>query len=158
MPSRCITLLTFMVLVSPARAQQTERNLDREKLIWQQLQVLAPDAVKTFQRATEAMDQGRHEEAVQLYQEVARKTPGFPPAIRRLGLSLGQLGKTDEALVLLELALQKQRSPENLISLARVLAFPVNAKQESKPVLLRALTLAKEANEKYPGDDDPSYL
>jgi len=42
--------------------------------------------------------------------------------LRRLGFSLAGLGQTDDAIALLDKAVKIERTPENLISLAEILA------------------------------------
>lgn len=152
-----VGLATVILVFSPANAQQTARNQRKEQLIVEELAKIAPKAVETFKRATDAMDKENYEQAVQLYREVILQAPEFTPALRRLGGSLVASGQSDEGLVLLETAVQRERSPENLASLAQVLASPSPDKQGTPEQLSRALALATEAHEKYKAADDPSY-
>jgi hypothetical protein len=81
-------------------------------------------AVPTFQRATVAMDNRDYSQSAQLYRQV----PFFSPALRWLGFSIGALGQTDEAIVFLKKVVKMDRSPEDLISLAQMVAYPVSSK------------------------------
>ena len=152
-----VGLATVILVFSPANAQQTARNQRKEQLIAEELAKIAPKAVETFKRATDAMDKENYKQAVQLYREVILQAPEFTPALRRLGGSLVASEHSDEGLVLLETTVQHERSPENLVSLAQVLASPSPDKQGTPDQLSRALALATEAHEKYKAADDPSY-
>ncbi len=152
-----VALATVVLLSNSANAQQTARNQRKEQLIVEELAKIAPRTVETFRRATDAMDREQYKQAVQLYREVTLQAPRFTPALRRLGISLAASGQSDEGLVLLETAVQSERSPENLASLAEVLASPSPGKEGTPDQLSRALTLAREAHQKYKAADDPSY-
>lgn len=152
-----VGLATVILVSTPVNAQQTARNQRKEQLIVEELAKTAPKAVETFKRATDAMDKEDYKQAVQLYREVILQAPEFTPALRRLGGSLVASGQTDEGLVLLETAVQHERSPENLASLAQVLANPSPDKQGTPDQVTRALALATEAYEKYTAADDPDY-
>jgi tetratricopeptide (TPR) repeat protein len=131
--------------------------MEKETVIWQELQGIAPGSVETFKAAKAALDKGDYQQAVRLYEEVSKAAPEFDPVLRRLGTSLVYSGKTREGLAQLNKAVQKKRSPENLICLAEFLAYPAKGKEGSSADRQLALTLAKEANERYEGSDDPSY-
>ena len=155
---RVLSALTLLVLFSAVfYGQQPARNPRKEQLIWEKLAAVAPEAVETFQRGTEAMDKGDYPQAVQLYREVTNQAPTFSPALRRLGFSLAAVGQTYDALTLLETAVKIERSPENLATLAQILAYPTEAKEGTQAQKERALALAKEANEQFQGSDNPSY-
>jgi hypothetical protein len=81
----------------------------------------------------------------------------FDPAIRRLGVSLARQGKLEEGLRVLEHAVAKNRSRENLISLAQTLAYPSEGKQGTTDQKRLALSLIVEASQKTSNDNDPSY-
>jgi tetratricopeptide (TPR) repeat protein len=152
-----LILLTLAVTVT--RAQQSERDLKKEEKIWQQLEAIAPKSVETFKQATTAMDSGDLEKAVKLYEEVFKKAPEFDPVMRRLGMMLVQVGRVNEGMGMLEMAVEKKRSPENLISLAQYLTLPVDpATEPSRANLERSLALAQEAYQKKIDNDDDSYL
>ena len=152
-----VVLATMMLLCSTGNGQQSARNQAKEQVIVEELANIAPKAVETFKRATDAMDKQDYKQAVQLYREVILQAPTFTPALRRLGGSLAASGQSDEGLVLLETALQYQRSPENLASLAQVLANPSPGKEGTPDQMSKALGLATEARRKYTATDDSSY-
>ena len=153
----CVALGMLFLFPAAVYGQQTTRDSKKEQVICDKLAVAAPAAADTFQRATVAMDKRDYQQAAPLYREVLKQAPEFTPAMRRLGFSLVGLGQRDDALVLLENAVRIERSPENLISLAEVLAYPSENKQGTPEQKERALSLAKEATALYPNSDDPSY-
>jgi tetratricopeptide (TPR) repeat protein len=138
-------------------AQPTERDMKKEEAIWKDLQTVAPKQLETFKAATVAMDNQKYDEAAKLYEAVMLDAPEFDPVIRRLGLCTALAGRVDEGLGLLEHAVSKKRSPENLISLAQVLAYPSESKQGTFEQKLRALKLATEAVNNPGIGNDPSY-
>jgi Zn-dependent protease with chaperone function len=148
-------VLIFLLSVA-ALAQPGGRDMAKEELIWQQLQSIAPGSVETFKAATAALDQGDYEKSARLYQEVLEKAPDFDPAMRRLGGSLIEIGQKQQGVRLLERAVEKNRSPDNLISLSQSLAYPGEGKRGSKQNMERALLLAKEAAGAN-DENDPSY-
>ena len=125
----CVALGMLFLFPAAVYGQQTTRDSKKEQVICDKLAVAAPAAADTFQRATVAMDKRDYQQAAPLYREVLKQAPEFTPAMRRLGFSLVGLGQRDDALVLLENAVRIERSPENLISLAEVLAYPSENKQ-----------------------------
>jgi Zn-dependent protease with chaperone function/tetratricopeptide (TPR) repeat protein len=135
----------LLFLTPTAFAQQNERDMEKEELIWRDLRLIAPRSVETFKEATVALDEGDYKKAARLYEEVFKKAPDFDPVMRRLGGSLVEIGRRQEGIALLEKAVAKRRSPENLISLAQHLAFLREEKRASKADLERAMILAKEA-------------
>src|SRR6185295_3998363 len=98
-----------------------------------------------------------YEEAVKLYEAVMLKAPEFDPVIRRLGLCNAFAGRIEEGLGLLEHAVSKKRSPENLVSLAQVLAYPAENKQGTREQKERAVKLLMEAINNPSIGADPSY-
>jgi len=156
-PRVSFVLAALILFTAALSAQQVARDSKKEQVICDKLAAVAPAAVDTFKRATVAMDKRDYQQSAQLYREVLQQAPQFTPAMRRLGFSLVGLGHTDEALTLLENAVQVERSPENLISLAEVLAYPGENKQGTPEQKARALPLAKEATALYQSSDDPSY-
>jgi Zn-dependent protease with chaperone function/tetratricopeptide (TPR) repeat protein len=138
-------------------AQPSQRNMERERRIWQELQIIAPDMVETFKAATVALDKNDFAQAVRLYEVVYKKTPNFDVVMRRLGGSLVMSGRKPEGFVLLEAAVKKKESPENLISLAQALALPSDGSQPRREDLERALPLSRHAADLSQGND-PSYL
>jgi Zn-dependent protease with chaperone function/tetratricopeptide (TPR) repeat protein len=155
---RFLTALAAVVLLGTlVYGEQRSRDPKKEQVICEKLAAVAPGALENFQRATVAMDNRDYSQAAQLYREVVKQAPQFSPALRRLGFSLAGLGQTDEAIALGENAVNIERSPENLASLAELLAHPAENKEGTPEQKEWALTLAKEANERDQSSDDPSY-
>ncbi len=147
-------LCAMVFLLSMTAFAQTDgRNMEAEKLIWQQLQAVAPSAVEQFKAATEAMDKNNGQEAVKLYQEVLKKAPRFDPALRRLGGSLVSLGRNQEGINYVEQALRIKRSPENLAAMALALMYPGGNIQPPEGDRKKALAFAREAHKTYAGGD-----
>ncbi len=88
--------LLLLCRVSGA-ASTTGRNMEREAVIWRELESIAPDAVPLFKDATIAGDSGNTTVAMALYRKVLDKAPGFDHAQRRLGMDLFQAGAVSEA-------------------------------------------------------------
>jgi Zn-dependent protease with chaperone function len=153
-----IILAAISLFSFPAFAQQTARNYKTEQAIADRLASRAPQAVDLFQRATAAMDSGNYQEAIPLFQQVLQQAPLFTPAMRRLGASLAGSGQIDEGISYSRRAVKLERSAENLASLATVLAFPAPNQQGSTSQMQSAFLLAKEASDKYTGEDDANYL
>jgi Zn-dependent protease with chaperone function len=152
-----VWVVAFILLPGAIQGQQPARNATKEKAMLEELAAVAPSSVDTFRRGTEAMDQGEYEKASQLYAEVAKQAPAFTPVLRRLGTCLAASGHSDEGLELLEKAVQIDRSPENLASLAQVLASLGEGRDGTEEQRTWAFALAKEAKDKYKASDDPSY-
>ena len=117
----------------------------KEKAIWEELETVAPQSVDDFKAATEAMDAEDYQKAIDLFLKVQQKAPKFDPALRRLGGSLVDAGKTEDGFRFLRQALAIRRSPENLLSLSRSLAFPVG-KEGTRNQKQEAYQLVREAN------------
>jgi hypothetical protein len=149
--------LLLLLMATPVLAQPTERDMKKEEAIWKDLQAVAPKQLETFKAATVAMDNQKYDEAAKLYEAVMLNAPEFDPVIRRLGICTALAGKVDEGLGILEHAVSKKRSPENLISLAQVLAYPSETKQGTYEQKLRALSLATEAVNNPGIGNDSSY-
>ena len=157
---RCIVLVVAaaaLFTASSLAAQPRPRNASRERKIEEALASVAPGAVPTFRRATEARDSGRNAEAEPLFREVFAAAPTFTPAMRRLGGVLVELGREGEGLPLLKQAVQVDRSPENLVSLALGLAYRAGGKMGSIEDQQTALALAKESARANRDPDDESY-
>jgi tetratricopeptide (TPR) repeat protein len=152
-----LAVLTLAVLTSISFGQPLGRDMKKEEAIWNQLKTVAPAELDHFKAATVAMDNGKYDDAVRLYEAVMLKAPEFDPVIRRLGISTALGGKVEEGLGLLEHALSKNRSPENLLGLAQVLAYPSETTQGTKEQKERALALLSEAVNKPGVDNDPAY-
>ena len=138
--------------------QRVVRDPKVEQGIRDRLAAIAPQAVDAFQRATVALDAEDYRAAIPLYQQVLGQAPLFTPAMRRLGASLAATGQTQQGLDYCEKAVKLERSPENLVSLAQILAYPAPNQQGSEVEMQRAFSLAKEAVEKYQRQEDGSYL
>jgi Zn-dependent protease with chaperone function len=152
--------LAFALMVWSAAvtlALPPQRNMEKEQRIWQELQTIAPNMVETFKDATTALDKNNFAEAVRLYEAVYKKAPDFDVVMRRLGGSLVLSGRKPEGFALLEAAVKKKESPENLFSLAQALALPSDGSQPRREDLERALPLTRHAVDLYQGND-PSYL
>lgn len=147
-------LLSLLSLT--ALAQSSTRNMEREQAILRELETVSPQAVESFRAATAALDKEDFQEAARLYQEAMKKAPQFDPVYRRLGTALVLSGRKAEGMPLLEKAAQMKRSPENLINLAELLAYPEQGKDGSPAEKQRALQLAMEANQRNK-ENDPSY-
>lgn len=158
MPPRSILLSSLCALLcllaTNAAAQQPPgRDMKKEQEIWQELQNIAPAALETFKQATAALDADNHEEAARLYEEVVKKAPDFSPAMRRLGITWVLLGKTAEGMALLERAVENERTPENLSSLAQAMAYPGPDAAGSQEAKEAAYLLASEAEAKSQSAD-----
>lgn len=153
-------LVLFVLSVSPVFAQPTARDVAREQKIVDELEQIAPSEVEHFKAATLAMDSNLCVEASKLFDKVLTHAPEFEPALRRQGYCLADQGKIVEGRGLIQYAVDKTRSPENLMSLAQILAYPPpRAPQPSKADQQKALKLVTEALSKVESDDnDPSYL
>ncbi|HEV7843144.1 MAG TPA: tetratricopeptide repeat protein, partial [Pyrinomonadaceae bacterium] len=155
--TKWVCLCALLCLASHvALAQSAARNMDRERRIWQELEAVSPASLPGFKAATEAFDREDYAEAARLYQQVMKKAPGFDVVYRRLAASLISQGHAAEGMPLLEKAIEMKRSPENLSSLARYLAYPENEKEGSPVEKERALRLAIEAQARNT-ENDPSY-
>ncbi len=151
-----VALLASLALTLAAQAPPT-REVDKEQKIWNDLEKIAPGVVEDFQRGTEALDSGNHEEAIRRYEAVLEKAPAFDHAQRRLGYSLAAVGQVDEGLKLLAAAVANNRSPENLMGYARTLAYPNERVQATNTQKEHALFLAKEADRLPKTGDDGDY-
>jgi len=150
-------LVVVCFLAALGHAQGFVRNRGKEEAIEQKLAATAPTAVETFRRATIAMDKRDLGQCVQLYGEVLTQAPQFSPALRRAGMCLVESGKVDEGLAEIDKAVQVERSPENLASLARSLAYPGRNQPVTELQKTRAFSLAKEADAHATDTDDSGY-
>ncbi|MCI0485517.1 MAG: M48 family metalloprotease [Blastocatellia bacterium] len=152
-----IANVIILLIAMEGFAQDYERDIEKESAIWQQLQKIAPRSVETFKAATEALDKGDYQEAARLYEEVMKKAPELDAVYRRLGTSLILSGRVKEGMPLLEEAVKKKSSPENLTSLAQYLAYPGESKEGTRQDKERALSLARQAGIYASDKKDPSY-
>jgi tetratricopeptide (TPR) repeat protein len=151
-----LLLVVICLLASMGLAQALERNMKKEAAILDKLKAISPASVETFKKATEAWDSGDYAEAARLYEEVYKKAPDFDHVMRRYGGSLIDTGKRQEGIALLEKAVKKNSSPENLSALAYALVSRKD-QQVSKADLNRAFQLAKGAYDTNLDTDDPDY-
>jgi Zn-dependent protease with chaperone function/tetratricopeptide (TPR) repeat protein len=154
---RYLSLCALLSLLSPfVLAQDRTRDMAKEKAIRQELESISPRAAADFDAATEALDKGDFQESARLFQDVMKKAPQFDVVYRRLGTALVLLGRKAEGMPLLEKAVQMKRSPENLINLAELLAYPEQGKEGNPVEKERALSLAVEAEANHT-DNHPEY-
>lgn len=151
------SLFMLVMAASSATAQEEQRNMQKEAEIWKELASISPSSVETFKLATEAMDRGDSMEAIRRYGEVMIEAPDWDVVNRRLAFSLMGTGQMEEGLKLLRKAVQLKRSPENLISLAQMMAYPGPNIQTSTKDKEQALLLAKEASARRTDQSDASY-
>src|SRR4051812_11832140 len=157
-----LTVALFLLAASAPEGfaqapQPQQRDLQKETQIWKELASISPTSVETFKQATAAMDRGDAKEAVRLYGEVMKKAQNWDVINRRLGLASVEAGQTAEGLTYLRKAVDLKRSPENLISLAQMMAYPDEKTEGSQLDKEKALLLAVEANAKKTDQADPSY-
>jgi Zn-dependent protease with chaperone function len=154
-------LLIILALLAPMTltlaAQPPARDMQREKAMWEELEIIAPQALEDFKAATIAMDSGNNAEAIRRYELVHKAAPGFDHVLRRLGFLLALDGRVDEGLTMLEAAVKKHRSPENLLDLARILSSPNDKTEGTWEQKSRAFTLAIEADRLPKKDDSADY-
>lgn len=154
--TKTLFLITLLLLLSSVVAAQTPgRNMEKEKAIWAELEAVAPKSLDDFKAATEAMDSGNNDEAVRRFEAVLKKAPDFDPAMRWLGMILVQTGQSDAGFKLLEQAIKIRRSPENLLSLAWMLAYPGQGKEATSQQKRRSLALLQEASRQPEAANDP---
>jgi Zn-dependent protease with chaperone function len=145
-----LTILFFILLFSsPLFSKNQTRDLNKEQKIESELQIINPNLVSIFKKATLAMDQNNYPLSDSLFRIVYREAPAFDPAIRRLGMLQLYFGKVDEALEFCEKAVIINKSAYNLLSLAYCYFNP-GTKQD----LSKALGLLNEAKLLPNGDDE----
>ena len=148
-------LFLLLSLTGSSTHAQPGRDMEKEKLIWADLERTAPQSVADFKAATEAMDAENYDKAADLFLKVHQQAPDFDAALRRLGGCLVAAGKPDDGFAYMEQALAIRRSPENLMSLAQSLAYP-GGKEGTIEQKQRAYALVKEANRSP--QPDPDFL
>ncbi len=152
----CFLLASIFVTSLIVFGQKTGRDLNKEKVIWDELNTVAPKSVDTFKAATAALDAGNYDEAARLYESVRKQVPHSDSVLRRLGTSLCLAGKPEYGLEFLEEAARIKQSPENLISLGEFLAYPSENKEGTPEQKQRAFELMVIA-ERLGRDGDGSY-
>ncbi len=103
-------LLLLLILSGSITYAQQGRDMAKEKAIWAELETSAPQSVADFKAATEAMDAQNYEKAIDLFLKVHQEAPKFDAALRRLGGSLVDTGKTEDGFRFLRQALAIRRS------------------------------------------------
>lgn len=155
---RNFSTLCFVVcfLFTVVDAQVPQRDPADENPVLEELRKIADDeTVERFVAATEALDTGRSEEAEALYKEVLAKVPDFEPALRRLGYAYGRMGRRAEGLASTAKALEKNRTVDNLVGHAGLLAFSDSPDfQPSADEKKEAERLAREAWQKSGNSDE----
>lgn len=151
-------LLLALLLGLIAHADPLPDSADalREQGIEEALGKIDPALVAPFKEARSALDRGDWATAESLLRTVVTGAPAFDHAARRLGNALGYQGKHAESRQWLERAVQLNRSPDNLSTLAYALAFQGNEKNP-EPRLKQALALLSEAR-RLPGGEDAPLL
>ena len=93
---RFLTVITVILaalsFAQPGRPQSPSqkapgRDMNRERVIWQRLEKVAPKSVETFKRPRKLYKQD-YERAATLYRQVMEQAPSFDPVYRRLGSTL----------------------------------------------------------------------
>lgn len=141
---KMLSILLTLFLTFTAFAQ-TERNMEREKIYWQQVEKIAPKAVETFKAATQAWDNNDHAKAAQLFSEVLKQAPNYEVASRRLGMAYIELGRYDEGKELVTRVYEKNPSPDNSMAMARILLSQGPGRTPTQEHKERALTLMTSA-------------
>ena len=110
-------VLLLVLSASHAAAAQSQgdidlskRDMDKEALIWKQIEKVAPKAVDDFKAGTQALDNDRFQEAVAFYRRVYKLAPKDEAVNRRLGTSLALSGQVQEAMQFLVAAVNTKRS------------------------------------------------
>lgn len=148
---KALVLALFVIFISPqiSYTQNQGRELKKEEKIWKELEEKSPKVVEQFKLATENLDKGNYEETIKLYNEVLEEVPNFEHALRRIGYALVAVDRRAEGLEMSKKALDLNRSSENLIGYASILADIGNNKyQPPESTLEEALQLTKEAIKK----------
>ncbi len=150
-----LCFVVFLLSVSVA-GQAPQRDPADENPVLEELKKLADEeTVERFISATNALDDGRAEEAESLYKAVLTKAPDFEPALRRLGYVYGRIGRRDEGLTLTARALGMNRSVDNIVGHAGLLAFSESPDfQPSAAEIAEAEKLAREAWQKSGNADE----
>ena len=153
------TLFVFvlgLLLNNSLFAQNTQRDVSKEGIIWAQLQKDAPPTVEIFKKATVALDEQNYATAAELYRQVLAVAPQNEAAMRRLGYALIGQGNRAEGLKYTQAAVDLNRTSDNLMSQAINLVSPgADNHQPTKIELNQAFALSKEALQKdTTGDSD----
>jgi Zn-dependent protease with chaperone function len=131
--------LSMCISVAAADAE-FEARLERE------LAAKDAQALSLWKRANAAREADRVAEALTLYAMVHERVPSFDHALRRLASMELAAGRTADAVLHARQAIELQRSPENMSTLAYALLQHDTGREE-------AVALAREAVKAKPDDE-----
>jgi Zn-dependent protease with chaperone function len=153
-----VLYISLLLAVSLAFAQVVQRDPAEEAPYIEELQKLAPKAVDAFKTGTEKLDSGNPQDAIPLFNDVLKQAPNYDPAMRRLGYALVETGKRQDGLAMIQKALDRNRSADNLTGMAYALmSSDKSGPQPSTSDSERALSLVEEAS-KLKNGSDPQAL
>jgi len=115
-----------------AAANEVPTDPEREAGIRAVLEYDDEGALPVFVAATEALEDGRHDEAVRGFTTVARRQPEFEPARRRLCRALLGKGDRSAGIVSCRAARQLDGSMENFVLLLESLLSPGATEEDFK--------------------------
>ena len=73
---RLSLFLSLLALSSIGLAQNHERDMQKEAILWEQLRVVNPDLIEVFKQGTDQMDAGNYKDAVATYRKVVDGAQG----------------------------------------------------------------------------------
>jgi len=139
---------------TPVWADGASRDAKREAAIVAELRARSPEAVADFEAATAALDKNDFASAATAYCRVLDQAPKFDVALRRLGWSFVQQGRTKEGIAAMRRAIKIRETPENLAALAQCLIFSPPPANPPKAALDEALQLSAKAVSLAPMNSD----
>jgi Zn-dependent protease with chaperone function len=104
-----------------------------------------PEAVDLFKQAVAAGERDDNQQARDLYARLAGLVPGFTPALRRQAGCELRLGHHPQAVLLARRAVELEATPDNLESLALILASGDGTTSAPAPDVQEAVSLARRA-------------
>ena len=137
-------VLISCVSLSAETPQEYDARLERE------LGAMDVNALLLWKQANAAREAAKHEEAIRLYEQVYARVPAFVHALRRQSGEELRAGRRDAALAHGRQAVQLDRSPENMASLAFLL---LSTETMTPAELEEAKPLAREAANAKPDDE-----
>ncbi|HEX8408211.1 MAG TPA: M48 family metalloprotease, partial [Thermoanaerobaculia bacterium] len=137
-------VLISSVSMSAETPQEYDARLERE------LGAKDEAALVLWKQASVAREAARHEDAIRLYEQVYARVPDFVHALRRQSGEEMRAGRRDAALAHGRQAVQLDRSPENMASLALIL---MSTETMTPAELEEAKPLAREAANARPDDE-----
>lgn len=120
-----VLLLVIFAMSGVCEAVEQQREQALEKQIHEQLENIAPEAVAYFTKATQAMDSGDNDMALESYKRVLEYAPDFVPALRRMSYVVADSG---EALRLARRAYELDGHYYNTQSVVRALLLQEQVK------------------------------